>query len=100
MKTETMFNGFEKSLDLQSSLGWRPYGLNLLNSSTFQGAISEYDAENDAPAGTIEERHGWGQKHLGASYHRGINWLNPYLQEDFALQELLIACLKLSFADS
>lgn len=34
-----------------------------------------YDSEQGVPDGTIEERDAWGQKHLGVSYQRGINWI-------------------------
>lgn len=34
-----------------------------------------YEKETSAPAGTIEERHAWGQKHLGGSYRRAVNWV-------------------------
>ncbi|VEP15964.1 hypothetical protein H1P_3900001 [Hyella patelloides LEGE 07179] len=34
-----------------------------------------YDEKIGVPEETIEERDAWGQKHLGASYQRGINWV-------------------------
>ena len=34
-----------------------------------------YDKEKGAPEGAIEERHAWGEKHLGISYRQVISWL-------------------------
>ncbi|MEL6911922.1 MAG: tetratricopeptide repeat protein [Cyanobacteria bacterium J06598_4] len=34
-----------------------------------------YDKETGAPEGAIEERHAWGNQHLGISYQQVITWL-------------------------
>ncbi|MEO0926257.1 MAG: hypothetical protein AAFY63_10345 [Cyanobacteria bacterium J06643_13] len=34
-----------------------------------------YDKETGAPEGAIEERHAWGNEHLGISYQQVITWL-------------------------
>ena len=53
--------------------------LSLLLSFALGGCVLldplNYDSENGVPEGTIEERHAWGQKHLGVTYRQAVDWI-------------------------